>query len=83
MGLVYGKANNNGEVRMMEIEFVDCCSKCGDKRYAIHKPFRELGAITISMEECKLCNGANKKKGQGVVYAIDWKTMCRKADFFD
>ena len=64
-------------------EWIDCCNRCGETRYAKYKPFRELGAITVAMIPCKLCNGNNVKKKMSVVYAIDWQTMCRKIDYFD
>lgn len=64
-------------------EFIDCCNTCGNKRYAKYKPFRELGAITMAMTECKLCNGNNVKEHRPIIYAIDWATMCRKIDYFD
>jgi hypothetical protein len=67
----------------MTEDFVDCCYKCGEKRYAEYKPFRNINVLTYSMGKCKLCNGANQKEDRGVIYAIDWATMCRKVDYFD
>ena len=64
----------------MTEEFIDCCNICGEKRYAKHKPFRDLGNITMAMIECPLCNGKNVKRKEPVIYAVDWAEMCRKVD---
>lgn len=65
------------------VDFVDCCNKCGEKKYAKYKPFRNLGAITMALVPCKLCKGANMQNKAPVIYAVDWKTMCKVIDYFD
>jgi len=71
------------QIKLTKKEWVECCNDCGEKRYAKYKPFREIGAITMSVKPCKLCNGDNVKDKRPVIYAIDWQTMCRKVNYFD
>ena len=48
-------------------EYVTCCNDCGSKRYVI---IRNAGAITMTMDECKLCG-----KQKPLIPASDWAYM--------
>jgi len=52
----------------MSKEYKNVCHDCGEKLYG--KPKRDLGAITISLDECEEC-----KEVKAIVPAIDWRNM--------